>query len=194
MSLTATKILYGPFDLDLIDGTVSQLARTGLVMDSVVFNGNVDEGEETIEDGSKLYWKEGRELIVEITFSELDPTATTGDLAKIEDAEDIVTAGSFTTGRRYRIVSVGDTDFTTIGAASNTVGIEFTTTGAGTGTGTAAEMGVGKLTLAFTNPSKTITIDDLDHVSVNIEDLKTKIICKKSKPTGQDWSDVFSST
>lgn len=48
-----------------------------------------------------------------------------------------VTAGSFVTGVQYRIVTVGTTDFTLIGAASNTVGVIFTATGAGTGTGTA---------------------------------------------------------
>lgn len=40
------------------------------------------------------------------------------------------------TGTRYQIVTVGDTDFTLIGAASNTVGVEFTATGPGVGTGT----------------------------------------------------------
>ncbi len=47
------------------------------------------------------------------------------------------TAGVFVTGVRYVIRSVGTTDFTLIGAASNTVGVAFTATGAGTGTGTA---------------------------------------------------------
>ena len=47
------------------------------------------------------------------------------------------TAGSFVTGIGYQIVSVGSTDFTTIGAASNTVGVFFTATGAGSGSGTA---------------------------------------------------------
>ena len=47
------------------------------------------------------------------------------------------TAGSFVTGIGYQIVSVGSTDFTAIGAASNTVGVFFTATGAGSGSGTA---------------------------------------------------------
>ena len=46
-------------------------------------------------------------------------------------------AGSFLTGSTYTILSVGNTDFTAIGAASNTVGISFVATGAGEGTGTA---------------------------------------------------------
>lgn len=47
------------------------------------------------------------------------------------------TAGAFTIGHSYEIVSVGSTDFTLIGSADNNVGTIFTATGAGTGTGTA---------------------------------------------------------
>ncbi len=48
-----------------------------------------------------------------------------------------VTAGSFVVGHTYAITTVGTTDFTLIGAASNTVGVWFTATGVGSGTGTA---------------------------------------------------------
>ena len=48
-----------------------------------------------------------------------------------------VTAGSFIVGKTYRIASVGTTNFTLIGATSNTVGTYFIATGVGTGTGTA---------------------------------------------------------
>lgn len=46
-----------------------------------------------------------------------------------------VTAGAFVTGKYYQIRSIGSTDFTLVGAASNTVGLRFEATGAGTGTG-----------------------------------------------------------
>lgn len=49
-----------------------------------------------------------------------------------------ITAGSFVVGTWYTILSVGTTNFTLIGASSNTVGVIFQATGAGTGTGTAA--------------------------------------------------------
>jgi len=39
-------------------------------------------------------------------------------------------------GSSYYIATVGDTNFTLIGANSNTIGVYFTATGAGTGTGT----------------------------------------------------------
>jgi hypothetical protein len=48
-----------------------------------------------------------------------------------------VTAGAFVVGSTYLITSIGTTNFQTIGATSNTVGLLFTATGAGTGTGTA---------------------------------------------------------
>ena len=41
-----------------------------------------------------------------------------------------------TAGFTYKIVSVGDTDFTGIGASANVVGVEFVASAAGTGTGT----------------------------------------------------------
>lgn len=52
--------------------------------------------------------------------------------------DELATAGSFITGQEYVIDSIGTTDFTLIGAASNTVGISFIATGPGSGTGTAA--------------------------------------------------------
>lgn len=45
-----------------------------------------------------------------------------------------ITTGAFVTGEEYVIANVGDTDFTLIGASSNTVGEHFTATGAGGGT------------------------------------------------------------
>jgi hypothetical protein len=46
-------------------------------------------------------------------------------------------AGNFVVGKTYRILTVGDTNFTSIGATSNTVGVHFIATGVGSGTGTA---------------------------------------------------------
>ena len=49
----------------------------------------------------------------------------------------LVTAGSFVVGKTYRIVSDGTTNFTLIGATTNTIGLHFIATGVGTGDGTA---------------------------------------------------------
>ena len=66
-------------------------------------------------------------------------------LLKISELEDprepmlntTTTAGNFTIGKTYIIQTLGNTNFTTIGAASNTVGVVFTAAGIGSGTGTA---------------------------------------------------------
>jgi hypothetical protein len=51
-----------------------------------------------------------------------------------------VTAGGFTSTYTYIINTIGTTDFTLIGASSNTVGVRFTATGVGSGTGTATRL------------------------------------------------------
>lgn len=76
--------------------------------------------------------------------------------------ETTTSGGSFTTGHTYRIASIGTTDFTAIGASSNSVGTIFTSTGAGSGTGTAYEQ------LATTNATDTTTTTGL--VNYNVSD------------------------
>lgn len=63
-----------------------------------------------------------------------------------------VTAGSFTATKKYTIKTIGTTNFTSIGATSNTVGLQFAATGVGTGTGTAEEA---DFTLQSGSPAKT---------------------------------------
>ena len=53
------------------------------------------------------------------------------------DQSVVIYAGQFIAGFTYTISYVGTTNFTAIGAASNTVGVTFVATGAGTGNGTA---------------------------------------------------------
>jgi len=87
------------------------------------------------------------------------PSAGTTALYYRKDAETawtlifthtFTTAGAFEIGKVYKILTLGTTDFTLIGASANTVDVVFTATGVGTGTGTA--------------------IDDLNsHSAINIE-------------------------
>jgi hypothetical protein len=51
-----------------------------------------------------------------------------------------VLATNLVVGQKYEIKSVGTTNFTTVGAASNTIGITFFATGIGTGDGTVYEL------------------------------------------------------
>lgn len=71
-------------------------------------------------------------------------------VANITASVPIATAGGFVIGTQYEIVSLGTTNFTTIGASSNTVGTYFVATGAGTGTGTAAAVLANSITPSAT--------------------------------------------
>jgi len=74
---------------------------------------------------------------------------TTANSGIVYTASSTVNAGSFVVGTRYIILTVGNTSFTAIGAASNTVGASFVATGVGSGTGTAYSPS-GQLTINMT--------------------------------------------
>lgn len=68
------------------------------------------------------------------TFSDNDYDILNSDNAAT------ITSGSFIIGRGYKILIVGTTDFTLIGADNNNIGTKFIATGIGAGTGTATEV------------------------------------------------------
>lgn len=79
------------------------------------------------------------------------------DVDSVADQRAIPTAGVITNatalviGRRYQIRTIGTTDFTAVGAVSNTVGLQFYATGVGTGSGTALDepLGIGYRTQRY---------------------------------------------
>jgi hypothetical protein len=58
-----------------------------------------------------------------------------------------ITSGSFVIGTRYRINTIGSTNFTLVGASANEIGLVFTATGVGTGTGTVSHVIFGNIIL-----------------------------------------------
>jgi microcystin-dependent protein len=58
--------------------------------------------------------------------------------SSVNDSPVNVQAGNFVVGQTYTIVSIGTTNFTLIGATSNSLGVSFVATGAGFGTGVAS--------------------------------------------------------
>lgn len=64
-------------------------------------------------------------------------------------------ATNFVVGQVYTISSVGTTNFTLIGASSNTVGVVFTATGVGAGTGQAQQI------YTFCNAASPITVNGI---------------------------------
>lgn len=78
--------------------------------------------------------------ILEITIIEGNLIYINGEEIKFTTVNPLISAGSFVVGKTYQIETLGTTDFTLIGAASNTLGISFVATGVGTGTGKANAM------------------------------------------------------
>lgn len=66
--------------------------------------------------------------------------AATPNTQYVATSSSTTQAGAFTIGIMYTIETIGSTNFTLIGAASNTVGLVFTASGVGAGTGTATPL------------------------------------------------------
>jgi len=144
---------YGRFDSSgrLLVGTSSAGTTTAnsLVLESSAAFGPQIVARGTSNDQYPLYFITERarganivqsgDQLVQFSFRGYDGSAyrTAAGIDAFVDGGTSVTAGSFVIGRRYKIETVGTTDFTLIGASANTVGVFFQATGVGTGTGTA---------------------------------------------------------
>jgi len=99
-----------------------------------------------------------------------------------------VYAGEFIVGSTYTIFVVGTTDFTAIGASSNTVGVTFTATGVGSGTGKAQQI------FTFCNAAGPVTINGIRYagygtylgVSEIQQDMKASSVDIKLSLSGLD--------
>ena len=84
-----------------------------------------------------LYWFEFVPTAQSLVDFGTDYGATDG-IAMVVFGTCTIDAGNFVIGKSYTITAVGSTNWTSIGAASNTLGITFTATGIGSGTGQAS--------------------------------------------------------
>jgi len=112
------------------------------------------DGTATLNDIS-----DGRELIL-YTLGSSSPSLYSQPIVLAQT----IIAGSFIVGKTYKIKTIGSTDFTLIGASSNTVGVVFTSTGQGIGDGTATEYGL---------PSVTYTVNSIHIATSQPHDFKT---------------------
>lgn len=108
----------------------SQGLIIGQQSDNILFDGNIIYNT-VVEHG--VYCDTGC-VGIKIDNNSINDTVLVG--AKIQYYDTTLTAPNILTGGNYVILTVGTTDFTLIGASSNTVGVAFTATGPGTGTGT----------------------------------------------------------
>ena len=92
----------------------------------------------TNEASPGLFFKDSNGDLVKVGPVHIGTTAPNSSPAS-------TAATALVAGTTYQILTVGTTDFTLVGASSNTVGVIFTATGAGTGTGTVSgQQGVEK--------------------------------------------------
>lgn len=85
--------------------------------------------------------------------SGLTAQAVAGLTATLTFAPAVSGSTPFTVGRGYTITTLGTTNFTAIGASSNTIGTSFVATGVGAGTGTAIYQLVTAVALDTTAPN-----------------------------------------
>jgi len=110
-----------------------------IVLDSA---GRIPTGELWLDNGFgyKFVLKDANNVLI----GTYDNVPSSAQPPIVNDASSIsyeqgytLTAGSFVIGQTYQILTLGTTNFQTIGATSNAVGVYFTATGVGSGTGTA---------------------------------------------------------
>jgi len=116
----------------------STLTITGAISGGTIDIGGADTTSFHVDSTGKMW--SGAALYDDATFKvsaggAID--ATSGKIAGWTIGVPEVTAGFFIIGQQYKIVSSGNTSFTSIGAANNNVNTVFTATGVGSGTGIA---------------------------------------------------------
>ncbi len=127
--------LSGSFTISSTDGGLSGYGFTTITIATDV---GITEGEDVVT--------------IALNNGIASTTFKIGDLYQYPLATYSDTAGNFVTGLSYTILSVGTTDFTALGAASNTVGVSFTATG--TGLVSAGQFVIGK-SYTIVNPGNT---------------------------------------
>lgn len=131
------------------------------------------------------------------TTGDADTTnVTLQETYKIIEAQSIG-SGLFVIGDSYQIRIIGTTDFTAIGAASNTIGLQFVATGVGSGTGEAYHLEATRsrltgLTLrdhlgimAFFIPKNTFTINEVVQHHRNMNENPDWVVTEVEVSSGQ---------
>jgi len=167
---------YGHIDYSAYAG--GNLLRTGYLEFSLANIDFKDADEDTICNTLMLRFT-GEARFCDVDTSGMQYGAATW-AKKYSPLSNLKTAGTFVTGRYYKIKTIGTTNYTLIGAASNTIGMTFQATGNGAGTGTAylarteAEAAIGKAGVYSLRAIDTMNrsqaeVDNGDHTWVGIE-------------------------
>jgi len=172
-TLTLSGIAGPTFQLTTATGSMAVVVQTGTSLvwtDPAVYH-----------NGTKLrYGHIGNALKTVSTINAIMVNTTSGlapeDSITFGDnmfGNIITTAGDFIIGKTYTITVLGDTNFTSIGASANLVGVTFIATGVGTGTGVAITpiashstyyiesiLDINDLTISYTPGGPALTLTD----------------------------------
>ena len=116
-------------------------------------------GDGTIRAHKAYFDFDDRPLVAAETFAAYSASTAYTTVSYVTTNTPTVSAGAFVVGLDYTIVSTGSgsTNFTSIGAANNTVGTVFRATGVGSGTGTATLTQYWVCTIAGTGNTPSVT-------------------------------------
>ena len=110
--LTDTKLLYGPFDVELLATLVSKYARTGIVEGAMEMTVDTRLGERKLLNGKMVKYIEGRDLELVLTVNEIDP-AIASDMEKVEDSDNM----TVTFNDNSRVITINPIDKISINIA-----------------------------------------------------------------------------
>ena len=157
------------------------------MIDNIKIGNNTEEGREynivttikSVLDIGTLYIPFSSNSKVYEPFTLVDITIGLNDIV----VDETFTAGEFVIDNTYKILTIGTTDFTLIGASNNTIGEIFKATGVGTGTGTAIDT-VHEYWWVASDIVEPVNVDDLDTYSHRITLIElTKILERQVMPT-----------
>ena len=175
--------------IDFAQMTLNGSLTSGTVTSVVVQSAEIPA--DTPQTGNlRIEMDDGRYRLIPYTAHDSDDTFTVGSTSFTSDEAATtnnvflgyidelvpgasVAAGAFVTDVRYRITTIGTTDFTLIGASANTVGVIFTATGAGTGTGDADTVDVSASFTVVYNADRTLFVRVRDGDTTPIKTFET---------------------
>ena len=147
------------------ESTAWNILDTYNTLDVVNDSGNYYRALQTVPVGTSisnpLYWLEFTPTLQSQVDLGTDPGLTDG-VALVAFGVCTINAGYFVIGKSYTITSVGTTNWSAIGAASNTVGVSFIATGIGSGTGQASTA------YSWSTPQTQVTITDTSIAATKI--------------------------
>ena len=134
-----SNTVVGDWTSFTLSGTMDSFSDYNNSYATITLSSQTALGVQAVSNTKTLWINDSRVDSNDYMVIEFPPSPTVGDVFNIttSSAQATVNAGSFVVGQSYTILTVGDTNWTAIGASYGGVGNTFVATGIGSGTGTA---------------------------------------------------------